>query len=225
MHRRVRVLLSLPKSLYVCCKSMKIWDALKLPIIVAYDTALVSLNGKMTLEGVNRVRFGLVRVGFGGAQTALHHRCAIENNGVMSFGEHINFGGGTKLCTVNKNSVLRFGNHTSVMGDSHIVAKKDVRIGADCIISWDTQIMDTDFHDICHDNKVINHDKPVEIRDHVWIGSKATILKGTTLPKGTIVGACAVIQGKVNSENTIITGLPIRTLKDNCIWKHTDISV
>ena len=214
--QKVELLLSLPKSFYFCLRSMPLGQAVKLPVIVSRKTAFRSLRGRVLLG--KTPRFGMVRIGFGGSGTAWHLPCSIENNGTMQFDGTVRIGGGTQLCTVCESSTLRFGRGTVVTGESHIAAKKRIVIGADCAVSWDTQIMDTDFHTVVSDGQVVNPDEEIIIGDHVWICSRAAVLKGSVIPSHTIIALGAVISGKLSEENTCITGLPVRVLKHHCSW-------
>lgn len=114
------------------------------------------------------------------------------------------------------------GDKSKFMGECHLVAASLVTIGKDCAISWDTQIMDTDFHHIYgQDGKLLNMDKPVAIGNHVWIGSHSIILKGTALPDELVIAAGSIISsGSFDiSEGTVLTGLPTRVLKKNIKWE------
>jgi maltose O-acetyltransferase len=52
---------------------------------------------------------------------------------------------------------------------------------------------------------------PVVIEDHVWIGSRAVILPGTSLGRGAVVAAGAVVSGRV-PPRTVVGGVPARPL-------------
>jgi maltose O-acetyltransferase len=53
--------------------------------------------------------------------------------------------------------------------------------------------------------------RPVVIEDHVWIGSRAVILPGTTLGRGAVVAAGAVVSGSV-APMTVVGGVPARPI-------------
>ena len=55
--------------------------------------------------------------------------------------------------------------------------------------------------------------KPVVIQDNVWIGEYASILKGVTVGKGSIVASHAVVTKDVRPY-TIVAGNPAREVKE-----------
>jgi maltose O-acetyltransferase len=58
----------------------------------------------------------------------------------------------------------------------------------------------------------VTEDNPVIISDDVWIGTRAIILPGVTIGKGSIIGAGAVVTKNV-PEYTIVAGNPARVIK------------
>jgi acetyltransferase-like isoleucine patch superfamily enzyme len=53
--------------------------------------------------------------------------------------------------------------------------------------------------------------RPVVIEDHVWIGSRAVILPGSTIERGAVVAAGAVVSGRV-APMTVVGGVPARPI-------------
>lgn len=109
------------------------------------------------------------------------------------------------------------------MGESHIIAKRSVLLGANCAISWNTQIMDTDFHKIIDcENNLINEDLPVIVGNHVWIGSHVNALKGSQIPDDCIIAAGCIITSSANKiieSDTVIGGFPNRIIRNNVSWR------
>ena len=62
----------------------------------------------------------------------------------------------------------------------------------------------------------VAHD--VIIGEHVWIGYRATLLKGARIANGSVVGTGSVITKEFMRENSIIVGNPAKVVKDNIIW-------
>ena len=90
-----------------------------------------------------------------------------------------------------------------------------VVIGEDCLIAELVSIRD-------HDHRFADLDVPiraqgadvaeVNIGRNVWIGSKATVLKGVTIGDDAIVGAGAVVTRDVPA-NAIVIGVPARVVR------------
>ena len=215
MRQFIEHIMSLPKTLWINFRSLPIRHAVDLPIWVSWRTKFVSLRGKIILE--TPVRFGMLRFGFGGAATTKHMPCVIENNGIIIAGEKSYFGGGCQICTISPKSVIKIGKECKFMGECHIVSAKEVIFGDKCMVSWNTQIMDTDMHSIKHLNEYCNPDSTIRIEDHVWICSRVAVMKGTTVKSGAILSCGSIIYGKCDS-NAVYTGLPLRKLKDNVEW-------
>ena len=119
---------------------------------------------------------------------------------------------------VGKGKTLTIGRSTFTSGVK-ILAHDDVFIGNNCIFGWDCQIFSGDGHPIYQEEEIVNKDVPVVIEDNVWIGSKALILKGTKISRGSIVAAGAVVTKDV-PPNCIVAGNPAKVVKENISWKE-----
>ncbi|MGJ0996141.1 acyltransferase [Enterococcus casseliflavus] len=110
---------------------------------------------------------------------------------------------------------ITFGNNVSIHPNSYIQASGDLSIGSDVSIAHNVTIM-TETHQYSSLNSNIK-DQPmdrraIDIRDNVWIGAKSTILLGTTILSGAIIGAHSLVNRDVEA-NEIVGGTPIKTLK------------
>ena len=86
--------------------------------------------------------------------------------------------------------------------------------------------MDTDFHPITDaDGKVINLPEEIVIGDHVWIGCRSLILKGSHIPDSSVIAAGTIVTGKLPSGNTIYAGVPARAVRSGVQWKLEPIKV
>lgn len=107
--------------------------------------------------------------------------------------------------------------HSSGSGitcNTRIMVEDTLNIGFDCIIAWDVFISDSDFHDISG----INRCSPVSIGDNVWISHGVSILKGSVIPNGCIVGAKSLIASVFETEKTLIAGVPAKIIRHNMKW-------
>ena len=91
-----------------------------------------------------------------------------------------------------------------------------ITIGEDVKISEEVIIRDSDNHSILKDG--YQKTKPIHIGNHVWIGLRATILKGVTIGDGAVIAAGAVVTKDVPSK-ALVAGVPARVIRDNINWE------
>jgi acyl-[acyl carrier protein]--UDP-N-acetylglucosamine O-acyltransferase len=114
--------------------------------------------------------------------------------------------------------ILSFGDNVG-MSCSAFICHNCIKIGNDVTIGGNTIIFDTDFHpldpEIRQKNSLdINNIKTLRvfIEDNVFIGAHTTILKGVTISKNSIVGACSLVTNSI-PQNEILGGNPARFLR------------
>lgn len=114
-----------------------------------------------------------------------------------------------------KNSKLELGSGF-LNSDVKIRCMESITIGNNVKISHNVTIMDSDAHTVLRDGYVKT--KPVVIGNNVWIGTRATILKGVHIGDNCIIGAGAVVTKDVPS-NCTVAGNPARIIRENINWK------
>lgn len=204
------------KTLWVNFKVLGFRDAIKLPII---------LYGRVEIRGVKRGSIvfdkaskATLRIGGGGGfygriprhttlyqnmgRHIVHGRCNILNGGIIN---------------ITEQGTLETGKRVSIGANVRIKCTDRISIGDSCMVSWDVQIFDTDFHYVISDRKSIaRNNKPVIIGDAVWVGSRVTILKGTKLPDGTIVSSNSLVNKDiVGGADLVIGGVPAKIIGSN----------
>jgi acetyltransferase-like isoleucine patch superfamily enzyme len=96
-----------------------------------------------------------------------------------------------------------------------ITCASKIIIGKECAIARDVVIRDYDGHMV--DIPGYEKAKPINIGNHVWIGSRAMVLKGVTIGDGTIVAAGSVVTKDLPSK-CIAAGVPAKVIKENIVW-------
>lgn len=215
---KLRILLSLPKTILFNFRHLPLTQAIKLPVFVSYDTD-VSLKGKIVIEG--KVRTAMIRCGFLCAlacDTKEQTRLFIQKGGKLTFLGEAHLGHGTRI-VVRPNAEMIVGDNFAVSSNSTIQCYKKITFGRDIQFAWDCLVMDSDTHSIYdQEGSVMNEPKAIVLGDKVWIGCRSTILKGTNVPSNTVIGACSFVAGNNFSENTIIAGSPAKSLKPIGNW-------
>ena len=127
------------------------------------------------------------------------------------------------LLVYNHGGRLRVGDHCFIGPDCRIWSASNITIGNRVLIAHNVNIHDNNSHPV--DPKERHDDfmhilkfglreendlkeKPVVIEDDVWIGFNSTILKGVTIGKGAIIGACSIITKDVPAYAVVVGNPP-----------------
>ena len=97
-----------------------------------------------------------------------------------------------------------------------IVCAKRVTIGGGCAIARDVIIRDYDAHQVLGTGHEMAED--ICIGKHVWIGTRAVILKGVTIGDGAVVAAGAVVTKDVPAR-CLVAGVPARVIRERVEWR------
>jgi acetyltransferase-like isoleucine patch superfamily enzyme len=131
----------------------------------------------------------------------------------MELGRDIWIGAGTHI-RCHEGS-MRIGDRVVFGGSDTINAYLDVVIGDDCIFAdW---IYVTDFDHRYRKLDVRIQDQgivctPVRIEPDCWIGEKVSILRGSVVGKGSVIGAQTVVKGDI-PPYSVAVGSPARVVK------------
>lgn len=111
-------------------------------------------------------------------------------------------------------ALLTIGHKTSIGDRTEIHCGNEITIGSGCMISWDVVIMDRDYHKLDSEEELT---RPVHIGERVWIGCRATILKGVSIGDGAVVAAGSVVTKDVPN-GCLVAGNPARIVKEGVSW-------
>ena len=170
-------------------------------------------------------------IGFGdvGLYDKRYDRSVVEICGTVIVNGKVSLGTGSVLSVSSKGTVT-FGNNFCNTANIQIVCDDHITFGDDVLVSWNTLIMDTDFHKIKNltTDEVYAETCPIDIGDNVWIGCRTVVLKGSRIPNGCILGANSVCAKSYEAENCIIAGNPAEIRKTgvtrlNSKYIETDI--
>ena len=137
----------------------------------------------------------------------------------MSFGEGFTTG---YCCRIelfgSKGETTLFVGKNCKLGDYvHIAASKSVVIGDDCLFASHIYVSDTN-HGNTNPDPMTPPDSwelsasSVSIGDRVWIGEGVSVLPGSEIGNGCIIGAHSVVKGKI-PDYTIAVGSPAKVVK------------
>ena len=150
--------------------------------------------------------------------------CYSGNKGNVVVGDHCLIYG---TLYAMHNGRINIGDHTCIFENSFIGSVESIKIGKCVIISNHVKIYDNNNHptdpEIRHNmclkgffGEDWSWDKAahasVVIEDDVWIGEYASIMKGVTIGKGSVVAAHSVVTKNV-PPCSVVAGNPARVVK------------
>jgi len=130
-----------------------------------------------------------------------------------------------ELLVGDDEGVIEIGDWCFIGPQSKLRALDRIRVGSRVFVSHGVQIFDNNSHSLSASERhqrfrelstVGRHLQPetivrraIVIEDDVWIGFNAAILKGVTVGKGAVIGACAVVTHDVEPY-AVVVGNPAR---------------
>lgn len=163
---------------------------------------------------------GVIFIGFSTIYTRNKASIFIGDNVTIysiSSSYHASMHSPCKIVADKGGAIIRIGNKSRIKGVC-IHAHNEIIIGKRCLIGANTQIIDSNGHELSMNNpsnriNTISKPKQVHIGDDVWIGINTIILPGTKIGNGSIVVAGSVVRGEF-PQKSLIGGNPAVILKD-----------
>lgn len=178
--------------------------------IICHRYSRININKSAIIECKGKLSIGTKE----NPKSKQETRLSMDKNSKLKVDGDFSVGFGSDIRIFN-NAKLNLGSGY-LNAFVQIVCADEISIGKDVAIARDVIIRDTDAHNIL-DNKH-KKTKPVKIGDHVWIGTRAIIMKGVTIGNGAIIGAGAVVTKDVQP-NSIVAGVPAKEIRKNIQWK------
>jgi acetyltransferase-like isoleucine patch superfamily enzyme len=170
--------------------------------VVLDKSAQIVLNGTLTL-GCKRVQKSTLETRFSvGKNSAV----IVNGNFIVNCGSDI---------WVLDNGTLTLNDGFCNEG-VQITCAKRITLGKGCAIARDVIIRDYDAHQLLNTSHEIAEE--VCIGEHVWIGTRAVILKGVRIGDGAVVAAGAVVTKDVPAK-CLVAGVPARVIRENVEWQ------
>ena len=170
-------------------------------IIIDKD-AKINIKGKLVI-GFNEYK-----------RSKLETRIKVDKDAVLNVEGDFNVFAGSDIM-VQKGAELSLGSGY-LNSDVQIICAEKIEIGEGVAIARDVIIRDTDAHNIVNGSH--QKIKPIKIGNHVWIGTRAIIMKGVTIGDGAIIAAGAVVTKDVPPKG-VAAGVPAKIIKENVEWK------
>lgn len=133
-----------------------------------------------------------------GATLLLHHNTTLNYNATIE---------------IHKDATVEIGS-AYINSGAVVLAAERITIGDGVLVSREVFIYDADHHPIVNEKgEQINPPRPVVIGDHVWIGLKCTLVRGTKIGEGAVIAANSLVGGKIKT-GTMASGNPARSYSE-----------
>ena len=147
------------------------------------------------------------------------------NNNRIEIEEGVSIKDGS-ICIEDNNNLIKIGKNSSLYGKIHLACLEGtkIEIGEDCLFSSDIVFRTSDLHSLLNlDGERINKAEDIYIGNHVWIGHKVCINKGTYVSDNSMIGTGAVVTKKYMDSNVVIVGVPAKVVKQGITWRRERI--
>lgn len=139
---------------------------------------------------------------------------ARKGYGRIVLGRWVHLGDGNRLRA--HEGTLRIGEKTVLGRENTLNCYLDLEVGPRCIVAdWvymcDFDHRTEDVHRPIKDQGIVKG--PVRIGDDVWVGVKASVLRGTDVGRGSVLAAHTVVRGEV-PPFSVVAGVPGRVVRD-----------
>lgn len=128
-----------------------------------------------------------------GRNVIIYPDVMIYGDGPIVIGDNVKIGNGT-IIYASKNGGVTIENNTMIAAQCYIIdCDHGIKAGETIYLQ---------------ENMV----EPVLIEDGVWLAANVTVLKGSKIGEGAVIGAKSLVKGEI-PENAIAVGIPAKVLK------------
>lgn len=166
---------------------------------------------------VSRLRSPLSEVDRVGSHPVLSGRPWIQNHGRLTIGSDFRFGStpAQSHLVTSRGAELTIGDRVTISYGAAIAASNRVSIGNDTQIAPYCVIMDSDYHNV-GDRSSAPETTPIVIGARVMIGSRVTILRGSTIGDDARLLPGSVVSGAVPA-GAVFGGVPARAVTNTAV--------
>lgn len=220
MNSYIKRIINLPGTIAFNLKAFGLRQGIKLPVYITNNVKIRKIRrGGIIINSPLR-RF-MIEIGDGGSEgyPSRNGSIVLRKNSNLVFDGTAFFAEGTML-RINEGGVLHFGNNFNANTNCTFWCSERIVIGADTLFGFDIVVRDGDGHKVSYDReKSTSETAPITIGNHVWCAANTSILKGSNIPDGCVIGYNSCVLTSFEQPNLLIGGYPAKKLKENVTWK------
>jgi acetyltransferase-like isoleucine patch superfamily enzyme len=212
--------LDLIKTIYFNLRYFPLHEAICLPVFIKWNVEIRNMR-RGNIVFADGARFFTLGIGFIDREYTFNKPSLLNLQGTLILkgrGYH-SFAPGCILY-IGQNATMEIGNNFSVSHDSKFYIRKHLIIGDNNMWSYYNVIMDNDAHPMLdNEGNLLNNNENVLIGNNVWMGCRCTILKGGSIPNGSIIGSNSMVNKCLAEDNCVYAVNPIRLIRHEITWK------
>lgn len=123
---------------------------------------------------------------------------------------------GTTLYVEDDNNLLQIGTHNRFANGTELVVMEETKliIGNEGLFGPGVQLRTGDSHSILDmEGHRTNYSEDIVVEDNVWLAVDAIVMKGSFIPKGSVIGIRSLVNKKLERENSFYAGTPAKFVK------------
>ena len=159
---------------------------------------------------IYRVRFGR-NVCFTGIPAFISHLQIYVKSGKIKTGKGFAIKQGVYLAAIDGGKIT-IGNNVSINRNCILVCHEAISIADGCAIGPNTVFYDHDHR--FGENGIESGFKtaPIVVEKNCWIGAGVTILRGTHIGEGSVIGAGSIVQGNIPPHSLVTSNREIKII-------------
>lgn len=129
-----------------------------------------------------------------GQNVCIYPGCMFFGDGPIVLGNNVDIGQNTVIYASAEGGGVTVGDHTIIAAQCYLIDMDHGTAAKDRIQNQSNSV------------------SPISIGKDCWLGANCTVLKGSQIDDGAIIGAKALVKGKI-TENAIAVGIPAKEIK------------
>lgn len=211
------------KTLYFNFKKFPFSVAKKLPVFFYGKVKFTNIKGEIEIIGT--IKRGMIGFGQPYEMNTIHKGIAeIFIAGKIIFKGHIQFGK-DYFIFIGENGTCEIGHMSSMGSNAKLICVEKVVFGKFARIGAESQIMDSNFHQMIDSNtgEKFKMTNPIYLGNYNYFGNRVSIMQKTITPDYCSVASNSLCNADYTEygNNILIGGLPSKLLKSNITrdWK------
>ncbi|MEO7977154.1 transferase [Flavobacterium sp.] len=205
------------KTIYFNLKKFPFSVAKKFPVFFYGKVKFTSIKGEILIHG--NVKRGMIGFGQPYEMNSLHKGIAeVIIHGKMIFNGHFQFGK-DYFVYIGKNGSCEFGHMSSLGSNGKLICVEKVVLGEYCRIGSESQIMDTNFHQMIDTltGENFSMTAPICLGRYNYFGNRVSIMSKTKTPDYCTIASNSLCNSDYSEigTNILIGGIPAKLLKEN----------